>query len=78
MGWFEVYFSDGEETPEKREFARRLDALLKSFGKFNTFPLRTFFNDNVRRSQPHQSILHLRASRTAERAGLSWQGNQST
>ncbi len=57
LGWFEVYLSDGEETPEKREFSRRLDALLKSFGKYNAFPLRTFLNEKVRSSQPHQSIL---------------------
>jgi ferredoxin len=57
LGWFEVYLADGEETPEKREFSRRMDALLHSFGKFNTFPLRTILNDRVRSAQPHQSIL---------------------
>jgi ferredoxin len=57
LGWFEVYLSDGEETPEKREFSRRLDALLQSFGRFNTFPLRTFYNNSVKSSKPHQSIL---------------------
>ncbi len=57
MGWFEVYLSDGEESPDKREFARRLDKLVRSFGKYNTLLLRSFFNDNVRSSRPHQSIL---------------------
>jgi ferredoxin len=56
-GWFEAYLWDGGETPEKREFARRLDVLMKSFGKYNACPLRTFFNESVRSSQPHQSIL---------------------
>jgi ferredoxin len=62
MGWFEVYLSDGEETPKKREFARRVDTLLKSFGKFNTVPLRPFFNDSVKSTKPHQSILAPSAS----------------
>ncbi|MBN2241895.1 MAG: 4Fe-4S binding protein [Acidobacteria bacterium] len=57
LGAFEVYLADGRETPEKREFARRLDALLHSFGKLNKFPTRNFFNAQVRKSQPHQSIL---------------------
>jgi ferredoxin len=57
LGWFEVFLSDGEETPEKKEFARRLDALLKSFGKMNTFPTKHIFNYRTRHSQPHQTIL---------------------
>ena len=57
LGAFEVYLADGEETPDKREFARRLDALLQSFGKLNTFPTRNFFNAQVRKSRPQQSIL---------------------
>ena len=57
LGWFEVFLSDGAETPEKQEFARRLDVLLKSFGKMNSFPWRNIFNYRTRRSQPQQSIL---------------------
>jgi ferredoxin len=57
LGWFEVYLSDGEETPEKREFARSLDDLLKSFGRVNSFPWKILFNYRFRRSQPFQSIL---------------------
>ncbi|MBN2319637.1 MAG: 4Fe-4S binding protein [Acidobacteria bacterium] len=57
LGAFEVFLADGRETPEKREFARRLDALLQSFGKLNKFPTRNFFNAQVRKSRPQQSIL---------------------
>jgi len=57
LGAFEVYLADGAETPEKREFARRLDALFESFAKLNTFPTRNIFNAQVKRSRPQQSIL---------------------
>jgi ferredoxin len=57
LGWFEVYLSDGQETQDKREFARHLDALLKSFGKMNVFPTKHIFNYRTKHSQPHQSIL---------------------
>ncbi len=40
VGWFKTYLSDGRMTAEKREFARRLDALFKSWGRMNVFPLR--------------------------------------
>jgi ferredoxin len=57
LGAFEVYLADGEETPDKQEFARRLDTLLQSFEKLNAFPTRNFFNARVRKSRPQQSIL---------------------
>lgn len=57
LGAFEVYLADGEETPDKQEFARRLDSLLKYFAKLNTFPTRNFFNAQVRKSRPQQRIL---------------------
>ena len=57
LGAFEVYLADGLETPEKKEFARRLDALMQSFGAMNKFPTRNFFNAQVKKSRPHQSIL---------------------
>jgi ferredoxin len=57
VGWFEVFLSGGEETPEKREFARRMDVLLKSYGKMNSFPLREIINYRSRKAEPHQSIL---------------------
>lgn len=57
MGWFEVYLCDGEETPEKQEFARRVDALIKSWKKYNTFPIRNLINYRARRSNPQQRIL---------------------
>jgi hypothetical protein len=56
-GWFEVFLSGGEETPEKREFARRMDALLQSLGKMNSFPLRAITNYRSRKAKPFQSIL---------------------
>jgi ferredoxin len=57
VGWFEVYLSDGAETPEKREFARRVDAMLKAYGKLNVFPTRGLINFQFRRAVPFQSIL---------------------
>ena len=56
LGAFEVYLADGKETPEKKEFARRVDVLLQSFAKLNVFPTRKFFNAQVRSAKPHQSI----------------------
>ncbi len=56
LGAFEVFLADGQETPEKHEFARRLDALLQSFGEMNKFPTRNFFNAQVKKSRPQQSI----------------------
>lgn len=57
LGWFEVYLSDGQETPEKKEFAVRLDRLFRSFGKMNSFPLRTLVNYRMRNLKPAQSIV---------------------
>ncbi|MEJ2108612.1 MAG: 4Fe-4S binding protein [Acidobacteriota bacterium] len=57
LGAFEVFLADGQETPEKKEFARRLDTLLRSFAKLNVFPTRNLFNSQVRNSRPYQSIL---------------------
>ena len=57
LGWFEIYLSDGQETPEKQEFAKRLERLFRSWGKMNFFPLRNLMNRRFRRlSKPHQSI----------------------
>jgi len=69
LGAFEVYLADGEETPDKQEFARRLDTLLKYFAKLNTFPTRNFFNAQVRKSRPQQSILIPGRGSTAEGRG---------
>lgn len=62
VGWFEVFLSDGAETPEKREFARRVDAMLRSYGKLNSFPSRGIINYRFRRAVPFQSILAPRNS----------------
>ncbi|MCP4752506.1 MAG: 4Fe-4S dicluster domain-containing protein [Proteobacteria bacterium] len=40
-GWFDdTYLSDGEESPEKKEFARYFDQATKKLEKLNFFPLR--------------------------------------
>jgi ferredoxin len=58
LGWFEIYLSSGEETPEKMEFARALDDLFKSWGKMNFFPFRNFLNHQFKhRLKPHQAIV---------------------
>jgi len=57
LGWFEVFLAGGQETAEKREFARRLDKLFKSYGKMNTFLFRGLMNYKARRMQPHQSVV---------------------
>ncbi|MBP1599647.1 MAG: 4Fe-4S ferredoxin iron-sulfur binding domain protein [Acidobacteria bacterium] len=57
LGWFEVFLSNGEERPEQQEFARRMDALIKSWGEMNFFPLRSIMNRRLRKSRPAQSIL---------------------
>jgi ferredoxin len=57
LGWFEIFLASGEETAEKREFARRLDLLFKSFEKLNTFPFRSLINRKMRRLSPQQSII---------------------
>jgi len=57
LGWFEVYLSDGQETPEKKEFAVRLDRLFRSFGKMNSFLMRALVNYKMRSLKPAQSIV---------------------
>ncbi len=48
LGWFEMFLSDGADTPQKREFARRVDDLFQSWGKFNIFPFRNLWNYHTR------------------------------
>ena len=62
VGWFEIFLSDGQETPEKQEFARRLDKLFNSWRKMNFFPLRNLMNRRERRTRPRQSIVTFRES----------------
>jgi len=58
VGWFEIYLSDGADTPEKREFARRVDRLFKSWGKFNAYPFRSLWNYHTKRkSKAHWRIV---------------------
>jgi len=58
VGWFELYLSDGADTPEKREFARRVDRLFKSWGKFNVYPLRSLWNYHTKhKSRAHQRVV---------------------
>jgi len=48
VGWFEVFLSDGQETEEKREFARRVDAFFQSLSKLREVPWRYLFNFKAR------------------------------
>lgn len=58
VGWFEVQLADGKETPDKKEFAHRVDRLFKSWQRMNFFPLRNYLNYRFRRgSKPHHSIV---------------------
>jgi ferredoxin len=57
VGWFEIYLSDGRDTPEKREFARRVDRYFNSFSKYNFFPVRNFLNYRLKQnSRPTTSV----------------------
>ena len=68
LGWFEVFLAGGQETPEKQEFARRLDRLIKSWGKMNVFPLRSLLNYRLGRSTlPAQSIAAIDSPEAAAR-----------
>jgi ferredoxin len=58
VGWFEMYLSDGADTPEKREFARRVDRLFTSWGKFNVYPIRSLWNYHTKRSsRAHRRVV---------------------
>lgn len=58
LGWFEMYLSDGADTPQKREFARRVDELFRSWGNFNIFPVRGLWNYHSRKiSKSHKRIV---------------------
>jgi ferredoxin len=57
LGWFEVFLSDGADTPQKREFARRVDDLFKSWGNFNVFPFRNLWNYHTqKKSRSHRRV----------------------
>ena len=57
VGWFELQLCGGHETPEKIEFARRLELAFQSWKKFNFFPLRNLQNYHfLKRGMPNQSI----------------------
>ena len=58
LGWFEVYLSDGADTPQKREFVRRVDDLFHSWGKFNVFPFRNLWNYHTqKKSRSHRRVV---------------------
>jgi len=57
VGWFELFLSDGSEAPEKKEFARRVDELFKSWGKFNVFPIRNIWNYQTDKSRAHRRVV---------------------
>jgi ferredoxin len=58
LGWFEIFLSDGADTPQKREFARRVDDLFRSWGKYNVFPFRNLWNYHTqKKSRSHRRIV---------------------
>jgi ferredoxin len=58
VGWFEMFLSDGADTPQKREFARRVDDLFKSWGKLNVFPFRNLWNyQTQKKSRSHRRVV---------------------
>lgn len=58
LGWFEVFLCNGADTPQKREFARRVDDLFHSWGKFNVFPLRSLWNFHTqKKSRSHRRVV---------------------
>ncbi len=58
LGWFEMYLCDGADTPEKREFAFRIDKFFKSLEKLNIFPIRNLWNYRIKhRSKSHRSVV---------------------
>ncbi len=58
LGWFEIFLSDGRDTPQKREFAHRVDDLFNSWGKFNVFPFRSLWNyQTQKKSRSHRRVV---------------------
>jgi ferredoxin len=58
VGWFEMFLSDGADTPQKREFARRVDGLFQSWGNFNVFPFRNLWNYHTqKKSRSHRRVV---------------------
>jgi ferredoxin len=58
LGWFEIFLSDGGDTLQKREFARRVDDLFRSWGKFNVFPFRGLWNYHTKKkSRSHRRVV---------------------
>jgi ferredoxin len=58
LGWFEIFLSDGADTPQKREFAHRVDDLFNSWGKFNVFPFRSLLNYHTqKKSRSHRRVV---------------------
>jgi len=58
LGWFEMFLSDGADTPQKREFARRVDDLFYSWGKLNVFPFRNLWNyQTQKKSRSHRRVV---------------------
>ncbi len=56
FGWFEVYFVNADPA-QRKEFVKRLDRLMETFGKMNFFPLRNLRNYQLRRhARPLRTI----------------------
>ncbi len=58
LGWFEVFLCNGADTPQKREFARRVDDFFHSWGKLNVFPFRSLWNFHTqKKSRSHRRVV---------------------
>ena len=65
VGWFEVYLSDGQETPAKKEFARRVDKYFLSLKKVSLYAARfQKKHPEALKGQPQARILPAKAAET--------------
>ena len=56
FGWFEVYFVNADPA-QRKEFVRRLDRLMETFGRMNFFPLRNLRNYQLKQhARPLRTI----------------------
>jgi ferredoxin len=50
-GWFDdTYLSDGEESPEKKEFAHHFEMAIRKLEKLNFFPVRPLFDQYYKKT----------------------------
>ncbi len=66
LGWFEIYLSNGKETPQQQEFARRVEKLFQSWGNLNRFPIRYLWNLKHQHGEAHKHVATTKSSPTAD------------